>query len=173
MNLERCYTLYFNDYLTAFMKAISFFGNTGWFPVFLVILTFGIFNIVLNEKKYSYIILLTPLAGEVIKSFLKNSFQVLRPQQIGCKTLILETGFSFPSGHVIFYTIFFGLLINYSLYRKELIWRIIKYFSTLLIVLVPFSRIYLGAHWIGDVFFGYLIGFMLLFLAIKFWRKSK
>ena len=81
-------------------------------------------------------------------------------------------GYSFPSGHVMFYTGFFGFIcfLIYTLLKPS-------WFRTLLlvafgshIVLVGISRIYLGNHWASDVFGAYLLGGACLIASIFFYR---
>lgn len=84
---------------------------------------------------------------------------------------------SFPSGHVMYYTNFYGLLI----YLLTTNWRSGKLrnsligIGTLLIATIGPSRIYLGAHWPSDVLAGYLYGglwfagLMSFYLRVKAW----
>jgi membrane-associated phospholipid phosphatase len=84
---------------------------------------------------------------------------------------------SFPSGHVMHYINWFGLLI----YLLATNWRSGKLRNTLiaictsLIALIGPSRVYLGAHWPSDVMAGYIYGglwfggVMALYLRIKAW----
>jgi undecaprenyl-diphosphatase len=67
---------------------------------------------------------------------------------------------SFPSGHAVFYTVFFGFLWFLTFTRvhiRLLRWPLLGAFSVL-IVLVGIARLYLGAHWVSDVAGGYLLG---------------
>ena len=84
---------------------------------------------------------------------------------------------SFPSGHVMHYINWFGLLI----YLMATNWRSGKLRNTLiaictsLIALIGPSRVYLGAHWPSDVMAGYIYGglwfggVMAIYLRIKAW----
>lgn len=82
---------------------------------------------------------------------------------------------SFPSGHVMFYTAFFGFLLflAYSLLSKSHRRTVVIIMFGLLIVLVGPSRIYLGEHWASDVFGAYLLGSLILALSIYFYRWGK
>lgn len=72
--------------------------------------------------------------------------------------LAVENGYSFPSGHAMASTAFYGFLI-YLTYRyvhnRAAKWVII----VLLVLLVPtimFTRVYLGVHYVSDVLAGCL-----------------
>ncbi len=82
---------------------------------------------------------------------------------------------SFPSGHVLYFTAFFGFLLflAYTLLKSSW-WR------TLLIVilggmiaLIGMSRIYEGQHWASDVLAAYLLGSVWLAMSIHVYRWSK
>jgi len=84
-------------------------------------------------------------------------------------------GFSFPSGHVLFYTLFFGFVAFLSLSlpnMKPQLRPILFTASFLVIILVGISRIYLGAHWPTDVIAGYLVGFALLEILVVLYLKE-
>ena len=85
------------------------------------------------------------------------------------------TSYSFPSGHVMFYTAFFGFLLFLAFTLLKRSWRRTLMMTLLfaLIALVGISRIYLGEHWASDVIGGYLLGSLSLILAIQFYREGK
>jgi membrane-associated phospholipid phosphatase len=85
-------------------------------------------------------------------------------------------GLSFPSGHVMSYVALWGLLFSFGiiLFRGNHWWRTaLLIVSALFVVLVGPSRIYLGDHWASDVLGGYLIGGVLLGLALFLFLKLK
>jgi undecaprenyl-diphosphatase len=67
--------------------------------------------------------------------------------------------YAYPSGHVLFYIVFFGLLVYLS-WKHLTGWlrRISISACTALIVLIGPSRIFLGKHWVSDVIGSYIIG---------------
>lgn len=82
---------------------------------------------------------------------------VARPRPPLDHRLIDEVGFSFPSGHAMASTAFYGFLI-YLVYRY---WRrAIKWVAIVLLALVPpivmATRVYLGVHYASDVLAGCL-----------------
>jgi membrane-associated phospholipid phosphatase len=71
---------------------------------------------------------------------------------------------SFPSGHTLHYTVFYGFLafVLAVEFRPSGMRNILIGVCVLLVVLVGPSRVYLGEHWTSDVIGGYLIGLLCL-----------
>jgi undecaprenyl-diphosphatase len=83
--------------------------------------------------------------------------------------------YSFPSGHVLYFTAFFGFVLFLVYSQLEHTWR-----RTLLMVilggmvaLVGLSRIYEGQHWASDVLAAYLLGSVWLALSVEVYRRFK
>jgi membrane-associated phospholipid phosphatase len=80
--------------------------------------------------------------------------------------------FSFPSGHVCQYVLFFGLSFYFvfTLLKRGALRTTLLVLCGVLIVLVGPSRIWMGQHWASDVLGGYTLGFGLLLLLIWAYR---
>jgi membrane-associated phospholipid phosphatase len=79
--------------------------------------------------------------------------------------------YSYPSGHVLFYVVFFGFIayLSYSHIKTAKKWLIISSCAALIVLIAP-SRIYLGAHWASDVLGSYITGGLLLLMLIVGYR---
>jgi membrane-associated phospholipid phosphatase len=79
-----------------------------------------------------------------------------------------DKGFSFPSGHSAGVVVFVGMLAYFAWQH----WANAKVRAGIagvfgaLVVVVGFDRVYLNAHWISDVFGGWLFGAFWLSLVI-------
>jgi undecaprenyl-diphosphatase len=76
-------------------------------------------------------------------------------------------GSSFPSGHVIAATVFWGLLppAVYLLTERRRAWLASIAVALVVLAAVGASRIYIGDHWPSDVLGGYLGGAIFLFVG--------
>ncbi|HEL3780220.1 TPA: VTT domain-containing protein [Stenotrophomonas maltophilia] len=84
-----------------------------------------------------------------------------------------SSGFGFPSVSVTMATItfgFFAVLIAREMPGRTRVWPYLV--SGIVVSLIGFSRLYLGAHWLSDVIGGMLFGtFWLLVLGIAYRRR--
>lgn len=101
-------------------------------------------------------------AGVIISTMLnyilKNIFARQRPDIL---RLIVMDGYSFPSGHAMVNTTLYCMLIfmTYRLTRNKRILIPVSTICVLLILVIGFTRIYLGVHYAMDVIAGWIMGF--------------
>lgn len=142
------------------------------FSVILVLFT-TLYLFYKKFKVWAFLLLFTPgvlLPGYLIKMLIARP----RPTSLLVRVSELNTDGSYPSGTVLFCTVFFGFLTvfvnkNIKGYWKN-IWIVILFF---LIVLTSWARIYLGAHWFTDTLGGQLAGLLCLFLLVHFHNKNQ
>ncbi len=158
-------TYLINDSVTPIVKCITWFGSA----VCLIIITVFSFFII-KDKKDGILIAVNLITIAVLNQLFKFIFQRPRPTDF---RLINETGYSFPSGHSMTSTAFYGFLI-YLIYKnvrnEYLRWGEICLLF-LLIISIGISRIYLGVHYTSDVLAGFFISISYLMLYINFWNK--
>jgi undecaprenyl-diphosphatase len=110
-----------------------------------------------------------------VNTLVKVAIQRLRPDADLVNVVAALDSFSFPSGHVMFYTGFFGFLwfLVYSLFKKSGLRVLILLILGTLILFVGISRVYLGQHWASDVVGAYLLGILTLAFNIQVYRWGK
>ena len=99
-----------------------------------------------------------------------------RPAASLVDLLLADGGLRFPSGHVMSYVAFWGLLFSLGiiLFKGRYWWRTaLLVISALFLVLVGPSRIYLGDHWASDVLGGYLFSGILLGISLWIYLALK
>ncbi|TAN25808.1 MAG: phosphatase PAP2 family protein [Castellaniella sp.] len=140
--------------------------DLGQLPVVGVLLVIGALLLWLVNRKYAIVGLLVSSWGAVAFSALgKLAFERPRPTE----AVLLETSYSFPSGHATIAVAFYGF-VGYLLIRSVARWRtrVNLFFSTVgLVFLIGLSRIMLGAHYLSDVWAGYLVGALWLIVGIS------
>lgn len=162
-------------WLRAFFLTVSEVG----FPKIAIPVTISVAGIfwALRFRLEAIFILLTSAFSTLLNALVKRVIKRPRPTQelVTVARVINEP--SFPSGHVMHYTNFYGLLI-YLLatnWRSGRLRNALIGLCTLLIAFIGPSRVYLGAHWPSDVMAGYMYGglwfggIMAIYLRVKAW----
>ena len=125
-----------------------------------------------KNKKYNDIKLfsLALIIGNIVVYIIKFLVGRNRPDIL---QLVTETTKSFPSGHAYISTLLYGLIvILVNKYTNNKYKTIIIPIYILFILLIGFTRIYLGVHYFSDIIGGYLLGFITLLIIYPFFKKS-
>ena len=98
------------------------------------------------------------LGGFGLSTLLKIALTRARPDR--WKSLVTESTYSFPSGHTVMATVFFGGLaaIVFHLSRSRMARAAAVAGAGIVILSVAASRVYLGAHWATDTLAGMMTG---------------
>jgi undecaprenyl-diphosphatase len=143
-------------------KIISVVFDTTALVVLSVILAILLF--VLHRRRYG-VLLLGAMAGDaLLVTFFKMVIMSPRP----LNGIIVESGYSFPSGHTTSCVIFFGIL-TYFVWKHWSSFKIKASTAGLYVSLtavVGFDRIYLNVHWFSDIVGAVLLGAFWLTLNI-------
>jgi len=144
--------------LTRFAIACTTLGST-WFVIGVTVAT-GIW--LAWRRSYAglvYLIATVPVGwflGDVIA---KNLLHRARP--MGVALIELPGSYSLPSGHALAsFLLYAGLVVIVMLETPpgRHVKRWVFALAALAIVLVGWSRVYLGVHWVGDVLAAWLFG---------------
>lgn len=105
------------------------------------------------------LVVVTLLGAAVLDGGLKLLFGRARPTPFFAHYPAPDS-FSFPSGHALFATAFFGGLavLLYDRLRHRWLRLLVVVAALALILLIGFSRVYLGVHYPSDVLGGYAVG---------------
>jgi undecaprenyl-diphosphatase len=161
-----------NPFLDSIMKLVSWFGNSPGSTVTVVTGTIAFFAFKLRRE--ALFVLLTG-ASALVSTLVKILVNRPRPAEPLVHVIQKASLQSFPSGHVTFYIVYFGFLLV-LMYHLKTIPKVIRVtiasLSIVLILAIPYSRIYLGDHWFTDVLGGFLLGMLCLYtLSFFYFRK--
>ncbi len=147
-----------NPVFDALLALITHLGEETFFLV-IAILFFWCIN-----KREGYFILITGLVGTVVNQIAKLFFRIPRPWILDPNFDIIEsaraeaTGYSFPSGHTQNIAGTYGAISAYNPTKRK------TAVCVTIIVLVAFSRMYLGVHTPLDVIVSLLVALALILL---------
>jgi undecaprenyl-diphosphatase len=148
-------------------QVISFVFDTTALVVLSVVL--AVLLIVLHRRRFSLLLLVAMAGDALLVTFFKTVIMSPRP----FNGIIVESGYSFPSGHTTSCVVFFGVL-TYFVWKH---WSSFKIKAAMagvyisLTVVVAFDRIYLNAHWFSDIIGAVLLGAFWLTLCIFLFKN--
>jgi undecaprenyl-diphosphatase len=141
--------------LTRVMIAASFYGGPSWLVPLGLALAIAFF--IHGWQRGALLVIITVGGAALLNGLLKQGFA--RPRPAPFFDYPLPSSLSFPSGHAFFAASFLGGLAVLATARmRSLALQIVVWVVALnLILLIGFSRVYLGVHYPSDVFAGYAV----------------
>lgn len=156
-------------WLTPIMIFITDIGAPSVLVVASVLVSIRL--IMRRHKNEAMTLAIAGFGALALNTLLKSLFERARPA-LWARVVDVSLS-SFPSGHAMLSIVVYGFF-GYSLavrYPKKRGW--IFAFTTLLIGLIGFSRLYFGVHWLTDVIAGYAAGLVWLIsciISLEIWR---
>ena len=153
-----------NGFFDFFFGFISFLGEE-----YVYILIFGIIYYT-YDKKMGEFLAITLGFSATVNTIIKNIVNAPRPftkYEDLVENLRPDTagGMSFPSGHTQNFT---TVLFSASFYKKNMK---LFYISTVLVLLMAVSRMYLGVHFLEDVLVSAFLGLGIAYLLYRVFNK--
>ena len=143
--------------LDGFMGAVTFLGKIEFYIIFIPALYWCM------DQSLGLRILFILILTDIPASSFKHLLHEPRPYWLGgVKALADEPSYGIPSSHASNTLAVWGL-VSYTV-KKTWIWV----FTIIFLLLIGFSRLYLGVHFPQDVLGGWLLGLLMLFLFIKY-----
>ncbi len=157
------------DALNTFFYMITEFGSIKvMLPIALIISIW-----LMLRKRYVEVVFLHILFWGVRWSnlFLKGIFERDRPS---FQPLIHVAEYSFPSGHAMNSTAFYGFIFYLFFYHisDRQHYAFGGSLTIILILLIIISRIYLGVHYVTDVVAGFFAGLFFLLVVISVFQRT-
>lgn len=151
-----------NNFFDVFFEIITIFGEELFIIPVLAVIYWGI------DKRFGEYIGFSIFSSLLVNNFLKDIFKFNRPigeENIRSLRVETATGYSFPSGHSQGAGTFYSSL---SFYIRK---KIIYFFSFIMIILIGFSRLYLGVHYPKDVLVGIILGVFISYITYFFYYR--
>lgn len=153
-------------------KAMQFATLLGGTIGIAIALLYSIYLYLSKHRKYAIGLPLTIIGGFLTNVILKQIFAVSRPTLDPLQNL---SSYSFPSGHsmnaMITYSAICYILLKTTLRLNQIYRQMILIGTALIIILVGFSRTYLGVHYPSDVIGGFTAGALYLLIILYFYTK--
>ena len=161
-----------NDVLPFDISIATFIQQFNWgplvYPMELINFSAGIWQVLIGavavvalfifERRAGWLLLIGSISSG-LDNIIKLVISRQRPPADLVHILNPTTGFSFPSGHAVFFTwlsfmLAFSLAPRFTPRIRPILWIV----AGIVIVLTCIARVWAGAHWPSDVLGGVLLG---------------
>lgn len=137
------------------LKVVTFFGAPLW--CYLLVVPMGLLLLKRHLPRLAVFLLATTTGGGLLNTALKLA--VNRPRPSLLDPVATAHGRSFPSGHAMSSTIVYGALLLVVLpWVTPARRRLAVAGAVIMVLVVGFSRLALGVHYLSDVVAGYVLG---------------
>jgi len=144
---------------------LGLFTSINTISIILILLVIVLFLYRKDTRKWFPALVYTVLGSSAVSFLLKGFIQRSRPFGMDKMFFGLLPDYSFPSGHAM--VIFSMLPILDREYPKlKIIWLILA-------ILIAFSRIYFNIHYLSDVLFGMVLGYIIGLIFVKLKENKK
>lgn len=151
-------------------NAITLLGNT--VVVIGIMLVVGI-SLFFSRFYNAYVVgLAVTLIGAGGTDFIMKAL-IERARPNGLIPSTIETSSSFPSGHATFSLALYGFLTYFLCKHYPKYSALFITAGTILILLIGFSRLYLGVHFPSDVIAGFALGGLWLLIGIGITKRFR
>ena len=147
------------DWMIAPMNALTFTGDVAFFLFVLPAVYWSI------DRRFGIRVAMAMMISITLNALLKMVLHAPRPYWYDTRVRLLGNGealFGLPSGHAQNAVVMWGMLAA----QIGRWWGWVM--AIVLMILVGFSRIYIGVHFPTDVLAGWLVGAIVLFLFLRF-----
>jgi membrane-associated phospholipid phosphatase len=154
--------------LDAIMIAITQLGDA---KVVIPVAVAGIVTLTLVRQQRAAAYLFAAVGGAAV--FVAGVKRVIqRPRPVSIYDGLAE--YSFPSGHASMSIVLYGFLaVLLAWGAPPVLRRVTSFAAVLLVLLIGFSRVYLGAHWLSDVLAGLAFGLAWVALLTLVYTRTK
>ena len=148
-----------NNKKTIFFKYFTNLASTKYFIIICLLL------IIFLKNKLALLISIAMIIDAIIVFIAKHIIKRERPN---INRIVEEKGYSYPSGHTFSATCFYGLIIFLiTMSSLSLGYQILITIPLIsIILLIGFSRIYLGVHYFSDCIGGLLLSSSYIILYV-------
>lgn len=161
------------EWLGAVMVGLSWIGYAPQVDVFSLLVVLFLFA---TGLKWETVVTFVNVVGIAVQG---TGIKLLVGRARPAADLVNVIGqlgdYSFPSGHVLYFTAFFGFLafLTFTLVKPAgWRWPLLVIFGGMIVLIGP-SRIYEGQHWASDVLAAYLLGTIWLAIMVYLYRWGK
>ncbi len=142
-------------------RAVTFLGNEGFYLFLLPLLYWCLDK--RTGTRLLFLFLFSAYLNDVAKILIDQPRPFAHDTRV--RALVVADGGGLPSGHTQHAVVVWGFLAMKL--GRAWAWCM----ASLLMVLIPLSRLYLGVHFPTDLLGGYLLGALLLFLYDRLGRR--